>query len=405
MSTYKTRLRNVTILAGSTTMLLATAGLAPALPGMAAAFQDVPNAGLLVRMLLTLPALSGAVAAPFAGLLTDRWGRKPVIVVALILYGLVGSAGFVLDSLAGILISRLVLGVAMAGLASGFLTLVADYFTGARLNQFLGYLGAVAGFAGVVFQVLSGALADIGWRFPFLLHLVAFVILLGVLVSIDEPQVRAQVQPQSAAPERAALPFMAIGLIYAVAFVGIGAVFVLIVHLPFYLTSQAGVTNSQVGLALSLQALPAGFIALQYQRLRTRLSVQTIAAVVFLSLGLSLVVAALTSNYAVVVAGLLIGGIGLGLLPPNLIAWVAIIAPPATRGRAVGGLNTALFLGQFLSPLLTQPLIEQVGMAGSFGVVGGLSLLMAVVVYTVGRLQPLGPVPLPQSLAANSPRD
>src|SRR5712691_7028825 len=127
VNTYKTRLRNLTILVGSTTMLLATAGLAPALPGMAAAFHEVPNAGLLVRMLLTLPALSGAVAAPFAGLLADRWGRKPMLVAALLLYGLAGSAGFGLHSLAAILVSRLVVGLAMAGLASGFLTLVADY--------------------------------------------------------------------------------------------------------------------------------------------------------------------------------------------------------------------------------------------------------------------------------------
>ncbi|TMC46901.1 MAG: MFS transporter, partial [Chloroflexi bacterium] len=327
MSPSKSRLRNLTILVGSTAMMLATAGLAPALPGMAAAFQDVPNAALLVRVLLTLPALSGAAAAPFAGLLMDWWGRKPVIVVSLLLFGLAGSAGFVLDSLAGILISRLLLGLAAAGLASGFLTLVTDYFTGARLNQFLGYLGAFAGFAGVVFQFLSGALADIGWRFPFLLHLVAFVILLGVLLAIDEPRRRAQAQPQSTAPERIAFPFTAIGLIYAVALLGIGAVFVLIVYLPFYLTSQAGVSNSQVG----------GFIALQYQRLRTRLSVQAIAAVTFLALGSSLLVAALTSSYALVVAGLLLGGIGLGLLPPNLIAWLAVVAPPASRGRAVGG--------------------------------------------------------------------
>src|SRR5258708_28346706 len=194
---------------------------------------------------------------------------------------------------------------------------------------------------------------------------------------------------------------MAIGLIYAVAFVGIGAVFVLIVHLPFYLTSQAGVTNSQVGLALALQALPAGFIALQYQRLRSRLSVQTIAAIMFLSLGVSLVVVALTSSYALVVAGLLMGGIGLGLLPPNLMAWLAMVAPPAARGRAVGGLNTALFLGQFLSPLLTQPMVERVGPAATFAVIGGLSLGMAVVVYAAGRLLPPRPVPSPPSLAAN----
>src|SRR5260370_40642689 len=79
-------------------MVLAPAGLAPAVPGMAAAFQDVPNAGLLVRMLLTLPALSGAVAAPFAGLLADRWGRRPVIVAAFLLYGLAGGPGFLFGS-------------------------------------------------------------------------------------------------------------------------------------------------------------------------------------------------------------------------------------------------------------------------------------------------------------------
>jgi MFS family permease len=323
----------------------------------------------------------------------------------LILYGLAGSAGFVLHSLAGILVSRLVVGLAMAGIAGGFLTLVADYFTGARLNQFLGYLGAVAGFAGVVFQSLAGALADIDWRFPFLLHLVAFVILLGVLASVDEPPVRMPARSQGAAPDRIAFPARAAGLIYAVALLGMGAFTVLIVNMPFYLTSRAGVTNSQVGLALSLQALPAGIIALQYQRLRGRLSVQTIAAVMFLSLGISLMVAAVTASYTLVVAGLLIGGIGLGLLPPNLMAWLAMVAPPAARGRAVGGLNTALFLGQFLAPLLTQPMIEQVGPAGSFGVVGGIAVLMAVVVYAAGRLRPLGPVTSPQSLAANHPGD
>src|SRR5207249_8346444 len=222
-----------------------------------------------------------------------------------------------------------------------------------------------------------------------------------VLVSIDEPRPRPQTRAHIAAPDRVAFPYSAAGLIYAVALVGMGAFTVLIVNMPFYLTSQAGVSNSQVGLALSLQALPAGFIALQYQRLRTRLSVQAIAAVIFLSLGSSLLFAALTSSYALVVAGLLIGGIGLGLLPPNLIAWVAIVAPPAARGRAVGGLNTALFLGQFLSPLVTQPLIEQLGTAGTFGVVGGLCLLMAVVVYAVGWLQPLRSVSSPQALAAH----
>ncbi len=393
LAIQKTNIRNLTILLGSTTLVLATTRLAPALPGMASAFRNVPNAELLVRLTLTMPALFGAISAPFVGILSDRWGRKPVIVAALILYGLAGTAGYVLDSLTGILLTRAVLGLAIAGLANGFVTLLADYFTGARLNQFMGYLGAFSGFSGVVFQMLAGYLADLGWRFPFLIHLIAFVILLGVLLTVDEPRLRAKDQQQGLPGDQAAIPRQTIGLVYAIALVSMAALFTLIVHLPFYLTTQAGASNSHVGLALSLQALPAGIIALQYRRLRTWLSFQGIAGLVFLTLGINLIVAALTSAYALVVAGLLIGGLGIGLLPPNLIVWVASIAPAAVRGRAVGGLNTALFLGQFLTPILTQPIVEQVGVASTFGVAGGVSLLLAAVLVGAARVQSIKPVP------------
>ena len=40
-----------------------------------------------------MPALFIAIGAPFASILLDRWGRKPVIVAALILYGLPGTFG------------------------------------------------------------------------------------------------------------------------------------------------------------------------------------------------------------------------------------------------------------------------------------------------------------------------
>ncbi len=133
-----------------------------------------------------------------------------------------------------------------------------------------------------------------------------------------------------------------------------------------------------MGLALSLQALISVIIALQYKRLKTRLSFQGIFSFVFLTLGINHLIAALTPVYGLVVVGLLIGGLGLGVLPPNLNVWVASITPPAMRGRALGGLTMALFLGQFFTPIITQPLMQQVGLAGTFGVIGGVSLLLAV---------------------------
>lgn len=60
----------------------------------------------------------------------------------------------------------------------------------------------------------------------------------------------------------------------------------------------------------------------------------------------------------------------LGLLTPNLNVWTTITVPAALRGRALGGLTTCLFLGQFLSPIVTQPLNQAINLAGTYGLVG-----------------------------------
>jgi MFS family permease len=231
MAIEKRDIRNLTILLGSTTIVLVSAGLAPALPGIASAFQDVPNAELLVRLMLTLPALLAAGGAPLAGLLIDRWGRKNVITASITLYGLAGTSGYVLDSLSGILLSRAILGLAMAGLANGFVTLLADYFTEARLHQFMGYLGAFAGISGVVYQILAGFLAGIGWQYPFLIYLVAFLILIGVLFTIDEPQLRAQSGLQDLPNERVAVRLSDLLMIYIAGLLSMVTVFTLLSRL------------------------------------------------------------------------------------------------------------------------------------------------------------------------------
>jgi MFS family permease len=81
--------------------------------------------------------------------------------------------------------------------------------------------------------------------------------------------------------------------------------------------------------------------------------------------------------------GLPIGGFGIGLLMPNLNVWLANQTPAALRGRALGGFTTAVFLGQFLSPIVSQPLINGVGIATTYGLVGKLLLLLSLLVLIV----------------------
>lgn len=376
-------LRNLTILLGSTTTVLAATIISPTLPDMAQAFQSVPNAEFLVRLTLTMPALFIAIAAPLIGLLLDRLGRKPVLIVSLFLYGLSGTAGYFLDSLTAILLTRAILGLAVAGIMSGFTTLILDYFKGEDLNKFMGYQGAFIGLGGMVFLAAAGFLAEFGWRPPFLVHLFAFVIVPGVLLFITEPQQQENLSTQAT---KIFLPLGKLFPIYATAFIGMVLFFIFPVFIPFRLGS-GGVSNSMVGIALSVNTLSSVFIALQYNRLKSRLSFQSIFAFIFFTLSLNHFIAALTGDYWLVVLALLIGGFAVGLMPPNNSVWLAFVVPPEVRGLAVGGLTSSLFLGQFLAPIFAEPFVKRFGLSGTFAVAGGASIVLAALFLFLARNQ------------------
>jgi MFS family permease len=67
-----------------------------------------------------------------------------------------------------------------------------------------------------------------------------------------------------------------------------------------------------------------------------------------------------------VLAGVVISGIGIGLFFPNGTLWVLSLTPARLRGRLVGGLTAAIFLAQFASPLLLEPVVARTGLSGSF---------------------------------------
>ncbi len=108
----------------------------------------------------------------------------------------------------------------------------------------------------------------------------------------------------------------------------------------------------------------------------------------FLTLGGGHLLVALAPVYLLVIAGAMIAGLGVGLLAPNLGAVVALNVPARVRGRAMGGLTASLFLGQFFSPLILQPVLQQSGVGATF-LVAGLGSLAAAMVLLAWRLGPL----------------
>lgn len=366
--------RDATLLLGSTATVMSGTLIAPSLPQMSVIFRDVPNSDFLIRLLLTIHALFIAFSAPFCGILLDRWGRKPVLILSMILYGIAGASGFVLDSLYAILVSRALLGVAVAGIMSGFTTLIGDYFSGSKLNSFMGLQAAFLGFGSVILFIIGGIAADIGWRYPFLLYLTIVFILPGVVLFVYEPETKMMKTPGSL---KASMPIRNLLEVYFLSFTGMAIFYMIPVQIPFYLKLLENVSNTKIGVAISVSTLFAAIISKQYHKFKNRLSFQGIFVVFFLFMGSGYLVIASAASYYNVVLGLAVSGTGLGLLIPNVNVWVVSLVPSEIRGRAVGGLTTCFLVGQFFSPIMTQPVIEDFGIGGSFGIVGGMALFFA----------------------------
>ncbi|MEJ7684595.1 MAG: MFS transporter [Segetibacter sp.] len=134
----KTWKLKLTLLLVSSLTIMSVITISPALPQMALAFSDVENAAFLVKLVLTLPALMIAVCSPIAGRLIDRHGRLRILWLSLVLYAVSGAAGYFLNNLYHIMISRAVLGISVGMSMTIVITLIADYFEGMERQKFVG---------------------------------------------------------------------------------------------------------------------------------------------------------------------------------------------------------------------------------------------------------------------------
>ncbi len=357
---------------------MAGATVAPALPAMKQHFETaITDADLrttLVKLIITLPALFIVIGSPIAGSIVDKFGRKSLLLIAAIVYGLAGSSGLYLESLPAILCGRALLGLSVAGVMVSATTLIADYYTGPARAAFMGLQAGFMGLGGVVFLTLGGALAQQNWHYPFGIYLFAWLIVPLIFAFILEPNLGNSSNQNFAIESDAVKPSLPIGvmtIVYGLTTLTQIAFYLIPVQLPFFLENLVQAPPSQSGLAIALCTLFSAIASLTYGKLKQRLEFVAFLPMIFGLMGIGYLPIGQSSNWAQVLAGLAIAGAGLGILMPNMSVWLSTAVPDAIRGRALGGLSTAMFLGQFLSPIVTQPLTKTLGLGGIYAATGG----------------------------------
>lgn len=374
----KSQLTKATLLIAATMTVMAGAIVSPALPQISEEFASVGSVDLLTKLVLTLPALFIALFSPLAGKVADRAGRMPLLLGSLLLYAVGGASAYLLNDLYFILLSRAVLGIAVSGIMTSTVTLAGDYYQGKEREAFLGIQGAFMAMGGVVFVLLGGLLADISWRFPFLVYMLSLPVFGLAYYVLHEPR-RTQAEDEEEQQEKGLSSLPAIAwLVYATIFTGMILFYMVPVQIPFLLQDLGVEKNSLSGVAIGVSTFFSALASISYRKLSQRLNYRAFFAIAYLLIGIGYGCIALSDNFTEVTLSLVVSGLGLGLLIPNTNIWLLSILPERIRGFGMGLSGTFLFIGQFTSPIVVRPLVEQFSLSAAFGYAVLLALPVSV---------------------------
>jgi MFS family permease len=362
----------LTLLLVSSLTIMSVITISPALPQMAFAFADVENAEFLVKLILTIPALFIAVFSPITGRLIDKHGRLRILWFSLALYAVSGAAGFFLNNLYHILISRMILGTAVGMSMTIVITLIADYFEGLERQKFVGLQVAFMSLGGILFIGLGGFLADISWRLPFLIYLFSLIVLPLSILYLHEPGIvkkNLSVTSNIKAPGIIWFLFLNTMTMWII-------FFIIPVQIPFYLKSIGVEKNVLIGAAIATSTLFSAMSSFSYSRIKGRLSFLAIFGIGYSLMAAGFFTVSTSHSYGWVLVAMMLSGLGMGIMIPNTNMWVMKIAPVEIRGREIGKLTTFWFFGQFISPVIIFPVLRVLSLSSTF--MAGAILLFSI---------------------------
>jgi DHA1 family tetracycline resistance protein-like MFS transporter len=368
--------------------LLGYSLILPLLPYYARTFGGTP---LLIGLLGTSNAVAQIIGAPFIGRLSDRFGRRPLLILgisaSLVAFVMLGLA----RSLTVILISRVVDGLlgGNIALAQAYITDVTDEKSRAKG---LGIIGAAFGIGFIIGPATGGLLSQWGYAVPaFAAAGLCVLNLIWVLLSLPESltaerRAALAMRPRPPITARALFealrrpkvgPLLHTRLFYGLAFGLFQANFALFALYRLGLQSRStGYILAYVGLlAVLVQGLAIGRLTARFAEKQLVLAGVAVMATALLAWGFTPNVPVLL----VVLAPLALAGGTLNTVLNSLLT--KSVSPDEVGGTL--GLSAALqSLSGVIAPVAGGLLIQEIG-PWSLGVVG--ALIMAWLISFVWR--------------------
>lgn len=320
-----------------------------------------------IELLTTLPSLLIIPFILLAGYISERVGYIKLLYIGLSLFLLSGALYFLCVTINELIVVSALLGVGAGIIIPLSTSLVSRFFAGKQRTRQFGYVSAITNIALVVATSVTGWLADIEWRLPFVVYLLPFFSLLLV------PEIKRcgrgiEDDSDNSAGSSGGVNYILLLKYMLYYFFITYLVMAVSLNLPFLLGGY-GDDSAVVGVVTSLFFLAMMLPGLFINRIITFVGSSRVLVVSLLLIGVGLLGIFFSRSLLFVVAYCAVAGFGYGVAQPYIYDATATLAPSGKSTNLFALVMTMNYVAIVVAPFvidLAQKVLNEKGNAFPF---------------------------------------
>ena len=367
------------IFAVTLTAVMGVATITPAFPKIV---KKLGISSSQIGLLITVFTLPGIFLTPILGALADRLGRKRILVPSLLLFGVAGFACAFMKNFYLLLVFRFFQGVGASALGSLNVTIIGDLYSGKERISAMGYNASVLSIGTATYPALGGALAYLGWRYPFFLFFLGVPVGLLVLFFLKNPEPRSEQRFKDylrgawqGIKNKKVLGLFSAGVMTFIILYG-----AMLTYLPILLDFEFNAPAHFIGIIISCSSVSSALTSSQLGKIAKYLSEPTLIRLAFFLYALVMILNLVMPGMWWFLLPSFIFGIAQGINMPSISALLAGLAPMEHRAIFMSLNGMLIRLGQTLGPVIMAGFFAIAGLGAVYLAGTGLSLIMFVLI-------------------------
>ncbi|MCF8332274.1 MAG: MFS transporter [Bacteroidales bacterium] len=363
--------------------LIAVMGVSTITPVLPDVRADLGLTNQQTGLMIVFFSMPGILLTPLLGILADRTSRKVVLIPSLIVFALAGFVIFFLRDFGWILFFRVLQGAGASSLGSLNSTLVGDIYLKEERSKVMGYVAAVLSVGTAAYPAIGGALAILGWHFPFLMPLFALPVAWFVYKKLDNPEPKREGGFFTYLKE-SFRNIQSVSVI--VLFISSFVVFIILfggylTYLPLLMNDKFQSSSFEIGMVLTSMSVITAFTSMMLGRINRRFSERTIILIGFGAYVVAFTIIPFITHPLLMIIPIIIFGFGHGVNFPSIQSHMTKLAPLKYRGMFMSFNGMVLRIGQTTGPLIIGSFYLINGHLTAFLGAAALALIMFVFLF------------------------